>query len=59
MEFIPRWMMRWRFLTRFGFFFGLKTLSGEGIIAERYAASDGVRFDADLLKYVRAAASAP
>ena len=45
--------------TRFLFFCGLKTFSGEGIIAERNAAYCGLRLEADLLKYVRDAASAP
>jgi len=59
MLFIPRRMIFWRRAKRLGFFFGLKTFSGLGIIAARYAASDAFRSEADFLKYVRAAASAP
>ncbi len=38
-KFIPRITLFWRRARRLGFFFGLKTLSGLGIIAARYAAS--------------------
>jgi hypothetical protein len=41
---------RCRLTTRLQFFCGLKTLSGDGIIADKNAASSRVRFDADLLK---------
>ena len=45
---IKRMMMRCRRATRFGFTWGLKTVRGFGIMAERNAASRALRFAAGL-----------
>jgi uncharacterized protein (DUF433 family) len=47
---IPRRMMRWRRATRRGLIWGLKTVRGLGIIAERNAASFTLSDDAGLRK---------
>jgi hypothetical protein len=45
---IPRMIIRCRRATRFGFTWGLKTVRGLGIIADRKAASRALRFAAGL-----------
>jgi hypothetical protein len=45
---MPRMMILWRRATRLGFTWGLKTVRGLGIIAERNAASRALRFAAGL-----------
>jgi len=45
---MPRRMMRWRRATRRGLIWGLKTVRGLGIIAERNAASFTDRDEAGL-----------